>query len=111
MRASSLLLPTLALLAGCNAPPRTQLQRAESAYLRACSGCHGPRGDTGAAAAARLARTPADLSDRALQARLSDEELKHVIRHGRGAMPPHGANLSEQDVELIVLWVRTLPLR
>jgi mono/diheme cytochrome c family protein len=51
---------------------------------------------------------PRDLTDPVLQSHLSDETIRETIRHGKGQMPPFGANLADEETADVILYVRTL---
>lgn len=74
--------------------------------MRSCSGCHGPSGR--GTKRPGFATPPKDLTDPELQARLSDDEIARTIREGKGPMPPFERLLGEEDIQDIVLFVRTL---
>lgn len=90
----------------CTRRERTAEERGASTFARACAGCHGMDGR--ARAAAGLAKPPRDLTDPEVQSRLDDEALRRVIREGQGAMPPFGANLSAEEVDDVIRFVRSL---
>jgi mono/diheme cytochrome c family protein len=48
------------------------------------------------------------LSSPELHARLSDADLARVIRHGKGAMPARGAALSQEELDAVIAYVRSL---
>jgi len=49
---------------------------------------------------------PRNFCDAAFQASRSDEQLKQVIRQGKGAMPAFGNLFSEDELKGLVLEVR-----
>jgi mono/diheme cytochrome c family protein len=91
---------------GCRHPPRTQAQRGQSVFLRSCAGCHGP--DARGTHPPGFTTPPRDLTDPALQARLDDAAIRETIRYGKGQMPPFGAALVPEDVDDLLVYVRTL---
>lgn len=82
-------------------------------YQTRCSPCHGPDGKAATPTAQALNPKPRDHSDGAYMNTLSDEHLAKVIKHGGPAigkslvMPPH-PDLSEQQIEDVVAFMRTL---
>ncbi|HEX9621145.1 MAG TPA: cytochrome c [Polyangiaceae bacterium] len=74
------------------------------AWQKNCTDCHGPvgRGDGPRAAMAK----PPDLRDPAFQARTSDEQIRQVVKLGRGAMPAF--DLPDATIDGLVRLVRLL---
>lgn len=94
------------------------LQSAKAADLKAgqtkfqtlCVTCHGASGKGDGAAAAGLNSKPKDLS----ATKRTDAELKKIIKEGGAAngmsplMPPWGSALSEQDLNNVIVYIRSL---
>ena len=76
--------------------PQTKRINAQSLYMSKCVACHGADGKLGAAGAKNLAET-----------KLSVDEVKHQIINGKGAMPPFGNQLSEEEIQAIADYVLT----
>ena len=93
-------------MVGCRHKDRTPTERGLGVFMRACAGCHGPDGR--GTHPPGFSVPPRDLTDPVLQSRLSDEALTDTIRHGKGQMPPFGANLSDEEIAEVILYVRTL---
>ena len=51
---------------------------------------------------------PRNLTDPEFQAQRTDEDLRLVLRNGKGAMPPFGVLLSEEQVRDVIAYIRTL---
>lgn len=51
---------------------------------------------------------PPNLGDPELQQRLSDSEIRQVIREGKGQMPPFGKMLTDDEVNDLLLYLRSL---
>jgi mono/diheme cytochrome c family protein len=86
--------------------------RPERLYYAYCVGCHGVDGRGSWRAALFLVR-PGDLTDAERVAPRSDAYLFGVVKHGgapigRPGMPAFGATLSDEDIRLLVQYVRTL---
>jgi cytochrome c6 len=73
---------------------QTEKLNAHSLYMTKCVACHGADGRLGAAGAKNLAET-----------KLSVDEVKHQIINGKGAMPPFGNQLSEEEIQAIADYV------
>ena len=86
--------------------------REQRLYLGLCSTCHGGDGRGSWRAALFLVR-PGNLADRERMRQLSDEYLFDLIKHGgapigRPGMPAFGTTLSDDDIRLLVRYVRRL---
>jgi mono/diheme cytochrome c family protein len=73
---------------------------AEQTFAAVCAKCHGADGK-GGVPAAEGANPPRNFCDASFQASRSDEDLKQVIRKGKGGMPAFGNLFS--DAELLAL--------
>ena len=95
--------------------PPPGADRPERLYYAFCASCHGGDGSGSWRAALFLVR-PGNLGDpQRLQSR-SDEYLFDLVKHGgapigRPGMPAFGSTLSDDDIRLLVQYVRTLPSR
>jgi mono/diheme cytochrome c family protein len=95
--------------------PPPGADRAERLSYAFCATCHGVDGRGSWRAALFLVR-PGDLTDSARMATLSDSYLFDLIKHGgapigRPGMPAFGTTLSDDDIRLLVQYVRTLAKR
>ena len=86
------------LLAACGGGESTSTDGAEL-YQQSCAACHGASGLGGSGGAA--------IGPGSNAATLTDTELAAVIRNGQGIMPGF-PNLSDTQVEAIVVFVRSL---
>jgi mono/diheme cytochrome c family protein len=90
----------------------TATKGAPELYERRCAVCHGPAGRGDGVAATSMQPAPRDLTLDSWQARVSDEQLRHVIKRGGTAaglsanMPPHG-DLSDDEIQTLVTYVRS----
>jgi len=96
------------------APSEAALLKGRALYQKHCASCHGDKGK-GDGPAERFTSEPAtDLTDAAVQARLSDGEMMWKIsagrREGADVIMPALANKvpSEEDRWKVVLFVRSL---
>lgn len=70
-------------------------KEAETIFATRCTPCHGPTGHGDGAASAGLTPKPANFSDPAWQASVTDEHIEQIIAYGGGAvgkspaMPPN----------------------
>jgi cytochrome c oxidase cbb3-type subunit 3 len=80
---------------------------ASELYAKNCASCHGKDGRAKTFKAKfNHAR---DLTDRAWHDSVSDERLFNSIMNGKGkSMPAYGKKFSEQEIELLVAFVRGL---
>jgi mono/diheme cytochrome c family protein len=92
-------------------PPRGA-DRPERLYYAFCASCHGVDGRGSWRATLFLVR-PGDLTDPGRVGQRSNQYLFDVIKHGgapigRPGMPAFGSTLSEEDVALLVQYVRRI---
>jgi mono/diheme cytochrome c family protein len=92
--------------------PPPGADRAERVFYAFCASCHGVDGRGSWRAALFLVR-PGDLTDQARLRTVSDAYLFDLIKHGgapigRPGMPAFGSTLSDEDIRLLVEYVRRL---
>ena len=86
----------------------------EALYKQYCAACHGPEGRGNGPAAAGLPVKPADHTNSAVMAKISDAEIFKAIKEGgqaagkSAAMPPWGGVLKDEQIRALVLYVRSL---
>lgn len=56
-----------------------------------------------------LAKPPRDLTNPEFHARVTDEDLRRVIRIGKGQMPAFGGLMGAEDLNAVIAFIRTLP--
>jgi mono/diheme cytochrome c family protein len=93
-------------LLGCRAKQKRPVERGAGVYARACATCHGSSNLPGRQRGFSV--KPPNLADRALQERLSDEDLKRTIHDGKGEMPAFGRMLSDEELSALVDYLRSL---
>ena len=91
------------LLAGTGA--HGDVGAGKNVFLNKCALCHGP--DAKGKMMPALGQVP-DLTDAALQARLSDDQIRAIVKQGKGKMPPLGDSLSAKEVMDVAAYVRSL---
>jgi high-affinity iron transporter len=84
----------------------------EGLFTQRCASCHGVAGAGDGALAKSLTRLPPEIGTIAWQVERSDAQLAEVVRAGipGTAMPP-SADLSPAQVQNMVAFLRTLPMR
>jgi mono/diheme cytochrome c family protein len=75
-------------------------------YSKYCASCHGRDGR--AKTLKGKSNHARNLSDAEWQDRVSDERIFNSIMNGKGKMPPYGKKLSEQEIDALVTYVRSL---
>lgn len=108
-----LVAPALAVLllgggtTGCQRKEAYGNTSAEAKHLfdSVCAKCHGSDG-RGGVPAAEGAPAPRNFCDGSFQASRTDDELKDIIRHGKGTMPPFKALFDETQTTLLVSYIR-----
>lgn len=96
----------LLLALGCSRAPKPPVERGAGVFQRACASCHGLGREQKVALGFKVA--PPDLATPALQQRLSDAAFKQVIREGKGQMPPFGQMLADEEVNDLLVYLRSL---
>ena len=109
-----------ALVAGAVALVRAPLptsprgpEPGRSLFQTHCATCHGPAGRGDSWRARLLFLRPGNLADPAM-ASLPDQYLADMIRHGgstfgKPGMPSFGFVLSEEEIDAVIQYVRSLP--
>lgn len=92
--------------------PPAGASRAQRLYYAYCVECHGVDG-RGSWRASLFFLRPGDLKDRRRIAAESDQYLFDLIKNGgatigRSGMPAFGAQLSNEDIGMLLAYVRTL---
>ncbi len=83
-------------------------------YDANCATCHGPNGAGDGPAGAALNPKPANFTDPAFWAKVSDEEIKKAIKEGGAAvgksplMAPWGGVLNDQQVDEVIAYIKSL---
>ena len=75
-------------------------------YAKRCASCHGKDGQ--AKTFKGKFKHARNLADAEWQANVSDERIFNSIMNGKGKMPAYGKKLSEQEIDSLVSYVRTL---
>jgi mono/diheme cytochrome c family protein len=106
VRASSrVALAALSIMA-CEPRDQTPVGRGARVFTRTCSGCHGADGK--GVMRVGLAKPPRDLTNPEFQAQFTDEDLRRVIRVGKGQMPAFGGLMGDEDLANVIAFIRTL---
>ncbi len=94
--------------------PSYELRLGKQVFRHYCETCHGETGGGDGFNAFNLDPRPRDLSDPAFQKKKSDADLADAIRRGGSGvglsplMPPWGRTLSAEEIDQVVLYVRSL---
>jgi mono/diheme cytochrome c family protein len=97
---------SLTLLSTSGEANYSSARSAGELYLKYCASCHGK---DGRAKTLKGKLTHArNLTDRAWQDDMSDERFFNSIMKGKGKMPGFNKKLSEQEIDALVSYVRTL---
>lgn len=81
-------------------------------FAVACARCHGPDGHGGVAGGPMGGPAPRNFADPLFQAARTDDDLRHVIREGKGTgMPPFRAALGPAEIDALVDHIRSLDPR
>lgn len=88
-------------------PTSEGLAKAKKTYGIDCAMCHGETGDGKGELAADMKNVTDFTKPDTLKSR-TDGELFHIIRKGKGDMPPEGDRAKDDDVWNLVNYVRSL---
>jgi len=84
----------------------------EGIFAQRCAQCHGVLGSGDAALARALSRLPPEIGSFGWQAERSDAQLASVVRDGMPGTPmPPSRDLSPAQLQSVVAYLRTLPMR
>ena len=103
-------LPGIAWAAG-------DVAKGKAKYAEVCAACHGATGKGDGPAAATLPTKPRDHTDAAYMGKLKDQEIFDFIKRGGQAlgksplMPPWGGTLTDQQIQDLVAYIRSLASR
>lgn len=96
----------LALTACHREEPGSADQNAAQTFTAVCAKCHGTDGK-GGVPAMEGAAPPRNFCDAAFQASRTDEQIKQVIRKGKGGMPAFGNLFPEADLQALAHKIRS----
>lgn len=92
--------------------PAGQVAEGEGLYYQGCVSCHGTGGAGDGAVSRSLSTSPPELGSFAWHAERSDAQLALVVRDGKAGTPMPGTRgLSPAEIQSVVAYLRTLPLR
>lgn len=97
-----------AVFVGCNRTVAGGKADGPAIFSQVCASCHGPEGEPNATLKATYGVR--DLTSASLHKRLTDEQIRHQVRHGSKdkRMPAFGAALSPEQIDAVVRHVRGL---
>jgi mono/diheme cytochrome c family protein len=87
-------------------PVTAYAKSATQLYSKNCASCHGRDGRS-KTFKAKLNHAR-NISEPEWQERVSDERIFNSIMNGKGKMPAYGKKLSEQEIDVLVTYVRSL---
>jgi mono/diheme cytochrome c family protein len=77
-------------------------------FANMCAMCHGVEGKGDGMAAAAFDPKPTNFADTEYQASKTDDELVQAISEGTGSMPAFGQQLSAEEIQSLVAYIREL---
>jgi mono/diheme cytochrome c family protein len=81
---------------------------AKKDYESLCVACHGKQGKGNGPAAVAFNPKPANFTKKKFQESKTDAELIESLTNGKGAMPPFGGQLTSEQIEAMVVYIRGL---
>jgi mono/diheme cytochrome c family protein len=101
------LLLCVALIVGCKShAPLSPIERGRRTFMRNCASCHGSDGK--GLPLPGYAVPPTDLTSNEFQSTRDTEAIRTVLVNGKGAMPPLGKLLAEDELDELIGYVQTL---
>lgn len=92
--------------------PAAQVAEGEGLYFQGCVSCHGVTGSGDGEFSRALSTLPPELGSFAWHAERSDSQLVMLVREGKLGTPmPPTRNLSPAQMQSLVAYLRTLPMR
>ena len=89
-----------------------ELMEGEGLFAQRCASCHGVAGAGDGTLARSLTQLPPEIGTVAWQSERSDEQLAKVVKDGiSGTSMPPSRELSDSQVQSVVAYVRTLPMK
>jgi high-affinity iron transporter len=89
-----------------------QVAEGEGIFAQRCAQCHGILGNGDATLTRNLSRLPPEIGSFGWQAERTDAQLATVVRDGMAGSPmPAARDLSPAQLQSVVAYLRTLPLR
>src|SRR4051812_14843199 len=89
-----------------------ELAEGEGLFTQNCAQCHGSTGMGDAPLSRSLSKLPGEIGSFAWQVARSDSQLAAVVRAGMPGTPmPPSANLNEAQIQSVVAYLRSLPMR
>lgn len=71
-----------------------------------CVTCHGTGGKGDGPAGKALNPPPRDFTNVKMMAGFTDDQLKGIIKNGKGGMPPWGSTLKDEDITNVLSYLR-----
>ncbi len=75
-------------------PKKVDLVKAETVFRSMCAICHGDDGKLGLAGAKDLSQSELELN-----------EIKAIIKYGKGKMTPFADRLSDKEIEMLAVYI------
>lgn len=83
-------------------------ERGKKIFADKCAVCHGTHGDGNSPMTKLFPKKPTDYTDKAQMEKVPDAELKKTIREGKRPMPKWDGRLTEQDIDDVIAYIRSL---
>lgn len=99
---------TLASANVSNTPAKADLSKGKEIFLKNCTLCHGSSGKGDGPAAKALNPKPANFTKGIFKYGSANTDISNFIKKGKGAMPPWGGVISDQDINKVISYIRSL---
>ena len=91
---------------GTTAAKAPDAEAGKKVFETYCVTCHGTGGKGDGLAGKTLNPPPRDFTDFNVMSGLTDDQLKAIIKNGKGGMPPWSATLKDEDIANVIFYVR-----
>ena len=83
------------------------LAKGKAIYMGKCVKCHGEGGKGDGPKAEDLEKKPADYTDKAKMAKITDADIKNTVKEGKRPMPAFGNKLTDEQIDDVIAYVRS----
>jgi mono/diheme cytochrome c family protein len=91
---------------GTTVPKTPDLAAGKKVFETYCVTCHGTSGKGDGPAGKALNPPPRDFTSVKVMAGFTDDQLKEIIKNGKGDMPPWGSTLKDEDITNVLSYIR-----
>ena len=101
-------LAVAALLAWAGQSSAADVAAGKAIFKKRCAVCHGKTGAADGPMSKILKPPPPSFADAGHMAKRSDEELLKIIKEGKKPMPAYSGKLTEEQIQNVLAYIRSL---